>query len=198
VFRTNGRNFRSNYRNMKNKDLSAGKEKKESFYKHEEPKSSIVSEPDVAYGNRQDPEAMRTIVLMGMDGKRDFAHIKNENDFISIIRTGIPKQAMTHLMDIADISLTEMASIIHTSDRTLRRYTPQQKLSQDQSERMVEMARLYSRGEEVFGTMEKFKEWMDTSLLPFGNKKPKAFLDTSLGIAMIMNELGRIEHGIFA
>jgi uncharacterized protein (DUF2384 family) len=39
---------------------------------------------------------------------------------------------------------------------------------------------------------------MDTVLLPFGNKKPKQFLDTSLGIAMIMDELGRIEHGIFA
>ena len=92
----------------------------------------------------------------------------------------------------------EMASIIHTSDRTLRRYTPQQKLSQEQSERMVEMARLYSRGEEVFGTMEQFRQWMDSVLLPFGNKKPKEFLDTSLGIAMIMDELGRIEHGIFA
>jgi len=183
---------------VKNKDISAGKEKKKSSYENEEPTANILSEPTVAYGNRQSPEAMRTMVLMGMEGKRDFAHIKNENDFIGIIRTGIPKQAMTHLMQIADISLTEMAAIIHTSDRTLRRYTPQQKLSQDQSERMVEMARLYGRGEEVLGSMDKFREWMDTSLLPFGNKKPKAFLDTSLGIAMIMNELGRIEHGIFA
>jgi len=183
---------------MKNKASDTGKEKKRSSYGHEEPVVNIVHEPDVAYGRIHAPEADRALVLMGMEGKRDFAHIKNENDFISVIRTGIPKQAMTHLMHIADISLAEMASIIHTSDRTLRRYTPQQKLSQDQSERMVEMARLYSRGEEVFGSMEKFKDWMDASLLPFGNKKPKAFLDTSLGIAMIMNELGRIEHGIFA
>src|SRR5690606_4246286 len=122
------------------------------------------------------------IGLMGMEGKRGFAGIKNDNDFISIIRNGIPKQAMTYLMDIADITLAEMASIVHTSDRTLRRYTPQQKLSQEQSERMVEMAKLYSRGEEVFGSMDRFKEWMNTILLPFGNKKPKAFLDTSLGI----------------
>ena len=196
--RTNVRKLWSNYLSMKNKDLSGRKEKKKSSYENNEQKENIVSEPAAAYGNIQDPEAARTIVLMGMEGKRDFAHIKNENDFINVIRTGIPKQAMTRLMHIADISLTEMASIIHTSDRTLRRYTEQQKLSQDQSERMVEMARLYSRGEEVFGTMEKFREWMDAVLLPFGNKKPKAFLDTSLGIAMIMNELGRIEHGIFA
>src|ERR1035437_7906747 len=131
---------------------------------------TIVSEPAPAYGYMQDPMAARTIGLMGMEGKKDFAGIRNDNDFISVIRTGIPKQAMTHLMDVADISLNEMASIIHTSDRTLRRYTPQQKLSQEQSERLVEMARLYSRGEEVFGTMAEFRIWMDTVLLPFGNK----------------------------
>ena len=91
-----------------------------------------------------------------------------------------------------------MAAIVHTSDRTLRRYTANQKLSQEQSERMIEMARLYSRGEEVFGTMDKFKQWMDNTILALGNKKPKEYLDTSMGINMLMNELGRIEHGIFA
>ena len=173
--------------------------KKTGYYNiEEEDNTSIVSEPVAAYGIPHNLTATRTIGLMGMDGKRAFADIKNDNDLISIIRNGIPKQAMTHLMEIADITLTEMASIIHTSDRTLRRYTAQQKLSQEQSERMIEMAKLYTRGEEVLGSMEKFKQWMDTILLPFGNKKPKEFLDTSLGIGMIMNELGRIEHGIFA
>jgi len=157
-----------------------------------------VSEPAVMYGYTPDPVTVRTIMLMGMEGKKDFTAIKSENDFIKLIRAGIPRQAMTHLMEVADISLTEMASIVHTSDRTLRRYTPQQKLSTEQSERMVEMAKLYSRGEEVFGTMDSFKEWMNSTLLPFGDKKPKEFLDTSLGINMLMDELGRIEHGIFA
>jgi uncharacterized protein (DUF2384 family) len=31
-----------------------------------------------------------------------------------------------------------------------------------------------------------------------GNIKPKELLDTSLGIEILMNELGKIEHGIFA
>jgi putative toxin-antitoxin system antitoxin component (TIGR02293 family) len=174
------------------------KPKKIKIYTIETETNPVVSEPFAAYRHAQDAMAVRTIGLMGMEGKRDFADVKNENDFINIIRTGIPKQAMTHLMQVADLTLNEMASIIHTSDRTLRRYSPSQKLSQEQSERMVEMARLYSRGEEVFGTIEKFKEWMDAILLPLGNKKPKEFLDTSLGISMLMDELGRIEHGIFA
>lgn len=186
---------------MAQKHTVTGKTKKKISGYNQEPEDEtvhVVCEPAATYGSVQDTSAERTMILMGMEGKRGFGDIKNDNDLISIIRTGIPKQAMTHLMDIADITLNEMASFIHTSDRTLRRYTPQQKLSQEQSERMIEMARLYSRGEEVFGTMEKFKQWMDTQLLPLGNKKPKVFLDTSLGINMIMDELGRIEHGIFA
>ena len=66
------------------------------------------------------------------------------------------------------------------------------------SERMVELASLYSRGEEVFESLERFREWMGRPQLAFGNVAPKTYLDTSIGIGMIMDELGRIEHGIFA
>ena len=172
--------------------------KRKSYTASEANETQQLNEPMVAYAINNNSAASRTIGMMGMAGKKDFDSIKNENDFISIIRTGIPKQAMTHLMDIADLSLLEMATITHTSDRTLRRYKPQQKLSQEQSERMIELARLYSRGEEVFGSIEAFRQWMDTILVPLGNKKPKAFLDTSLGINMLLDEIGRIEHGIFA
>jgi putative toxin-antitoxin system antitoxin component (TIGR02293 family) len=161
--------------------------------------SGTAEEPVSVYQYApQDSITARTIGLMGMSGRRDFTAIKNDNDLIALIRAGVPMQAMFHLMKIADISLKEMSLIIHTSDRTLRRYTAHQKLSQEQSERMVEMARLYSRGIEVFGAIDSFREWMDTRLLPFGNKTPKEFLDTSLGIAMIMDEMGKIQHGIFA
>ncbi len=161
--------------------------------------TKIVSEPAGHYVSSMVSTATsRAIGIMGMNGKKDFSDVKNENDFINIIRNGVSRQVMDHLMDVADISLTEMAAIIHTSDRTLRRYTPNQKLSQEQSERMIEMAKLYSRGEEVLGSLNDFKEWMDSKLLTFGNKKPKEFLDTSIGINMIMDELGRIQHGIFA
>ena len=155
-----------------------------------------VNEPMVAY--QLTPASNKTVIMMGLSGKKEYDAIRSENDFISAIRTGIPKQAMTHLMTVADLSLLEMAAITHTSDRTLRRYKPQQKLSQEQSERMIELAKVYSRGEEVFGSMDAFRQWMDTVLLPFGNKRPKEFLDTSIGINMIMDEIGRIEHGIFA
>jgi putative toxin-antitoxin system antitoxin component (TIGR02293 family) len=158
----------------------------------------ILSEPIMPYAVPPETLGARTINLMGMAGKMTAGSVRNDNDLIDIIRAGIPKQAMTHFMDVANLTMLEMAAIIHTTDRTLRRYQPQQKLPQEQSERMVEMARLYTRGAEVFHGMGKFIKWMETNILPLGNKKPKEYLDTSIGINLLMDELGRIEHGVFA
>ena len=165
--------------------------------------TSIVEEPAVIYYAAPTPSLLenfisRSIHLLGMSGFPSFSKVNNPTDFISVIRSGIPKKALDNLMNNTGITVPEITRIIRTSDRTLRRYAATQKLNPEQSERLIELAKLYSRGEEVFGSMEDFKVWMDSSVMALGSKKPKEFLDTSIGIDLLMNELGRIEHGIFA
>jgi len=140
----------------------------------------------------------RSIELMGLQNTKPYSSIENEADFISLIRDGVPMKALENIVEIAGLTLIEISNIIRTSDRTLRRYTAKHKLNAEQSERVIELAKLYSRGEEVFGNLDAFKEWMNSTVLALGNKKPISFLDTSMGIEMLLNELGRIEHGIFA
>ncbi len=154
-----------------------------------------LKEPAVAYISRP---VWGTVAILGMQRNAQFKTLENDNDFIDLIREGVPKEAMNNLMSNTGITVMEMADITHISDRTLRRYNDKDKLPQEQSERVIELARLYSRGSDVFDSLEYFKEWMNTSLIPLGNKKPKEFLDTSLGIEMLMKELGKIEYGIFA
>jgi putative toxin-antitoxin system antitoxin component (TIGR02293 family) len=124
--------------------------------------------------------------------------VEGKYDFIDLIRKGVSRKALDFLMETTGITPLEMAAIMHTSDRTLRRYTASKLLNPEQSERVIELARLYSRGEEVFGSLDAFKEWIESNVIALGNKKPKEFFDTSLGIELLMEELGRIEHGIFA
>lgn len=157
--------------------------------------STKVEEPEAKYGK---VVADRAIVFLGMEGKKDFSTITNFGDFISVIRKGMSKKALDRLMEVTGITSKEMAFIIRLSDRTLRRYKSQTLLNPEQSEKIVELARLYSRGEQVFGNIESFKEWMNSTVMALGNKKPKELLDTSLGIDILMDELGKIEHGIFA
>lgn len=170
-----------------------GKATAKKYPTHQE-KSAVVEEAGEAYQSLP----MDTVAMMGMQRNAQFKSVTSDNDFIDLIREGVPKEAMNNLMNKTGITTMEMASITHTSDRTLRRYENKDKLPQEQSERVIELARLYSKGSEVFGSLEYFKEWMNATLIPLGSKKPKEFLDTSLGIDLLMKELGRIEHGIFA
>lgn len=87
---------------------------------------------------------------------------------------------------------------MHISERTLQRYDDDAIVKAEYAEKAIELARLYTRGEEVFHSMDKFKLWMKTPSLVFNDEAPVSLLDTSFGFDMIFKELGRIEHGIFA
>lgn len=165
--------------------------------------NNLVEEPAAIYYTAKTTSPLenfitRSITLLGMGTLSTFSKVNTATDFISVIRSGVPKKALDNLLYNTGITVPEISRIIRTSDRTLRRYTASQKLNPEQSERVIELAKLYSRGEEVFNNMDTFKDWMNSNVIALGNKKPKEFLDTSIGIDLLMNELGKIEHGIFA
>jgi putative toxin-antitoxin system antitoxin component (TIGR02293 family) len=160
-----------------------------------ENEGNVVEEPYMAYGM---PANSTIEILKYLGGKSAFKAIQGIHDFIALIRKGLTRKSLDHFMNTTGLTPDEMAAIMHTSTRTLRRYTPETVLNPEQSERVVELARLYSRGEVIFGSIDLFKDWMNTAVLALGNKKPKEFLDTSIGISILLDELGKIEHGIFA
>ena len=140
----------------------------------------------------------RVIDFLGISARKETSIQNDEHFFIELIRKGVPKKGIDRIMEKTGLSEDEMASILHISRRTIQRRNPQEPLNHEQSERLIEMAKLYSKGEEVMGSLISFKEWMDKKILALGDKKPKDFLDTSIGIGYLMDELGRIEHGVYS
>ena len=202
---TNGHNFGTTCKIRMDKKKIKQPNKKSTLHET----ATMVKEPAAGYGissslsfvngtKRQSNYVKRALTLMGVASSAPYNTVENVADFIHCIRAGVPKKALDNLVEVTGINAAEMAGIVRTSDRTLRRYSANQKLNPEQSERVIELAKVYSRGEEVFGSIDAFREWMNGAVLALGNKKPKEFLDTSLGIEMLMDELGRIEHGIFA
>ena len=119
-------------------------------------------------------------------------------DMLQLTRNGLPKSLLLSLAKRISLTIQEFADIMHISERTLQRYDDDTIIKTEYAEKAVELARLYTRGEEVFGSMDKFKSWMKTPLHIYKGETPVSLLDTSLGFDMIFKELGRIEHGIFA
>ena len=114
-------------------------------------------------------------------------------------RSGIEYSFFNQLLNQIPITLNEWADILHLSNRTMQRYQKQKKSFEVlQSERILEIAALYKYGEEVFGDAEYFEGWMNSKIIALGGIKPKSLLDSSYGIDIIRNTLGRIEHGVLA
>ncbi len=125
-------------------------------------------------------------------------NLHSDTDTLELIKKGVKKSVLSKCMDLFNFSLEEMAEILHTSDRTLRRYTSTTVLNMEQSERIIELAKLYNYGKEVFGTLPAFIAWMQHPLQAFNFNTPKQYLNTSLGIKLIHSVLAKIEFGIYS
>lgn len=162
-------------------------------------KNDKFEEPAIAYLTAAEISSNAMITLLGGSsilnlGKR----IASDFDILELTRRGLPKQALIALSKKISFTFLELANVMHISERTLQRFEDNAMVKAEYSEKAIELAKLYARGEEVFGSLDRFKIWMKTPLLIFKNQTPLSLLDTSIGFTLIFNELGRIEHGLFA
>lgn len=124
--------------------------------------------------------------------------IKNDFDLINITRQGLPKSAVTSLSKILGISMEKMSDLLHVSHRTIQRKRNTDLLNTYSTEQVLEIAEVISRGIEVLGTLEDFTAWLHSKIRHLNYKKPIHFLDTHFGTNMVLDTLGRIEHGIYS
>ncbi|MEL7833019.1 MbcA/ParS/Xre antitoxin family protein [Fodinibius sp. Rm-B-1B1-1] len=59
-----------------------------------------------------------------------------------------------------------------------------------------EIGRLFDRGHEVFGTSEKFNQWLTSPILALGKTTPLSHLDTEEGVDSVHAVLTRLEWGV--
>jgi putative toxin-antitoxin system antitoxin component (TIGR02293 family) len=152
----------------------------------------VVAEPAVVYNTSGGAGS-----YLGIAGGRLYGANHQENK-LRLIRGGLQRGSLDVLMKKTGLSIYELADMLELTDRTLRRYEPNEILNKRLSERALEIAQVYSRGEEVFGDDASFRKWMESEVPALGHQTPKSFLDTSIGIQMLLDELGRIEYGVFA
>ena len=126
------------------------------------------------------------------DDQRSFTLIK-------LVREGIPYNEFSKVLTKYPFTLKEWSNYLNISTRTLERHRDDNKLfRQEQSERILAIFQLLNYGNTVFDFKKCFYEWLNSESIAIGGIKPKELLDRSIGIGIIKDELGRIEHGILA
>lgn len=158
--------------------------KKNKLYIQEEKELPRVEESMAIYGN--------SIDYSSIDDRGIFS-------IIDSINRGISFSSFENIIKKYSFTLQNWADFLHISNKTLSRYQKDNKTFDAlQSERILQIEILYSKGEEVFGDRENFTKWLETKNLALGDLFPLDLLKTSFGINLLLDELVRIEHGVLA
>jgi len=116
---------------------------------------------------------------------------------VEMTRRGLPSEAIDTLAGRLGVSVNEMSQYLHVSHRTLLRNRGKI-LDKHLSDHLVSVGRVFARCVEVFRTTDKASRWLKSPLLALGNTRPLDLLDTTTGVTMVMNVLGRIEQGVYS
>jgi putative toxin-antitoxin system antitoxin component (TIGR02293 family) len=135
-------------------------------------------------------------VLFGADN--DAVNPLSEQEWIKMIRSGLPCSTVSTLASKIDVPQKDVAAWLHTTTRTIQRAieanTP---LGLDLSDRVAQLIRVYCRCRDVFRDDNKVSVWLKSPNYALGNVSPVSLLDTIPGMEIVLDELGRIEHGVF-
>ncbi|MEP6928326.1 MAG: antitoxin Xre-like helix-turn-helix domain-containing protein [Ginsengibacter sp.] len=145
--------------------------KSKKIYKKSGAQSSKAAEPLAAYG-----------YVKQFNITKEFAY----NDFKKIASK-------------TDFTQKEWSDILHISERTLQRYSKENSLfSFSVSDRIIQIDKVLRRGQEVFGSYEKFLLWIHDNPNMLEGRLSLQSLASFEGINNVLTQLGRIEQGILA
>ncbi|MBK6338240.1 MAG: DUF2384 domain-containing protein [Bacteroidetes bacterium] len=117
---------------------------------------------------------------------------------IGLARKGVSRKEIDDLMAFYLLDLEEISRLLGVSSRTLMRKDDTSVLGIHISQQVIYLILLAQKGIAIFQNKLDFNDWLRTPLIALGNNKPLDYLDTGFGVQEIMNQLGRIEYGVYA
>jgi putative toxin-antitoxin system antitoxin component (TIGR02293 family) len=165
------------------------KKPKKYFMDEVDNSSSMVQEAAVHY------ESMR-VILGG--NKSVLKPISGDADLVDLSRNGVRKSSLRSLSSYLGITMEALSGILHSSHRNIQRKDDNELLDVYKSEQAIEIAQVISKCLDIFGTKENMQQWLSSSVIALGGKRPIDLLDTSFGIRMIFTVLNRLEHGVYS
>jgi putative toxin-antitoxin system antitoxin component (TIGR02293 family) len=129
--------------------------------------------------------------------QKKFANLglKDTRSIINAARKGVKATIFYSFASVVNMPEKNLAAILHLHPRTVSNYKGTNKLfSPVESEHLLKLIYLYSRGEQLFGNIDQFNNWLEQ---PYLNNKETAFewLNTPGGVDLVAEELDRLAHG---
>lgn len=133
-----------------------------------------------------------------LGGAKVVGRISSTSELREAVRAGLPVLAMTALQDALHLNGEGLSRLLAVPERTLARRKKQRRLTAEESDRLVRVARILARTSGLLGSSEKAGHWLNTPNRALGSATPLSLLDTDIGSEQVAELLGRIEFGIYS
>jgi putative toxin-antitoxin system antitoxin component (TIGR02293 family) len=155
--------------------------------------TSFLNEPLNAYYTTYHP-TMNAIENMKFS---DF--LDNKMQVIRTIDRGISYDLYAAIATLLPFTDSQWADLLGISAKSLTRYkTEDEHLFKSlQSEKILQVAEVMLKGHEVLESASSFNRWVMAPSVVLGGMSPFKLMRSSYGKELVMDELNRIEHGIF-
>lgn len=150
------------------------------FYKPISKSKNLVKEPTIHYGSTN---------------KVDYISY-SDNCVIESIRCGIKFENFKCVYSILNFSNSKWAEIIGVSERTMQHILKAKRnLDQNKAEKLVSFLLFVKYALNVLGDFNNFFEWFNYKSPVLEGNTPLDYVDTFQGIAMLREQLFKIETG---
>jgi putative toxin-antitoxin system antitoxin component (TIGR02293 family) len=135
-----------------------------------------------------------------LGGRKTFKRaVKSTDDLAQLVRSGLPASTVALLAATLAVERAQMAERLNIPSRTLsRRLKLKSRLTHDESDRTLRMARVVALAQEVLGSDEKASHWMSNPNRALGGRRPFDQLDTEPGVRSVEEVLYGIAYGMYS
>ena len=121
------------------------------------------------------------------------------DQIVSKLERGFSFQSLRELESQSGISIAMIASVVGIPERTLARRRATERLTTQESERLLRIAILFEKTVELFeGDVAAATQWLTTPQQALGRRSPLLYARTEPGAREVESLIGRLEHGVFS
>jgi putative toxin-antitoxin system antitoxin component (TIGR02293 family) len=162
------------------------------------PAKSVVQakEPNRSVGQHSIEQVVALLGGQKVLGRR----ISSKLDVHEAITNGIPGGALVHMVShVRTLKPDDVSRAVGVSLRTVQRRTnaPRSRLSQEQSGRTWKFAEILAKATDVFGDQTEAEDWLTRPAMVLDDRRPADLLSSPVGVEMVEQLLGRLEHGVY-
>ena len=124
--------------------------------------------------------------------------VRSPLDWAEAAKAGLAVSLTDALVAAEFVSRAELERLVIPRRTLAYRRARGQRLSPEESDRVLRIVRIVTRAVEVFGGHETAHAWLRRSNRALRGVRPIDLLDTDGGAAAVDAVLGRIEYGVFS